>query len=150
MDKVVIQDVPPYDGEYDIDIGTLTNRELHTIKKVTGLRGGELAEGLVTLDTDVFLGIAYVALQRHGQEPLAEVLYEATIGKIRLELGYDEVPPSTPQGKQNGKDDLPSAESASSGDDSKDDSESPENSPSPTGPHPSETTALSAQEISAI
>lgn len=150
MDKVVIADVPPYDGEYDIDIGTLTNRELHTIKKVTGLRGGELAEGLVTLDTDVFLGIAYVALERHGHKPLAEVLYEATIGKIRLELGYDEVPPSMPQEKPNGKSDLPSEQNESSGGDLKDDSDSPESSPSPTGLRRSVTTALSAQEISAI
>lgn len=136
MDKVVIQDIPPYDGEYDIDIGTLTNRELHTIKNVTKLRGGELAEGLVTLDTDVFVGIAYIALQRHGQDPLADLLYDATIGKIRLELGYDDVPPSMPQEKQNGGSDSPSDENDSSGGDSRDDSESPENSPSPTGPHP--------------
>lgn len=81
MDKVVISGVPPWDGEYPFD-GTFKNRELRTIKQISGLRAGELVEALNAGDTDFMVALAAVMLQRAGKNPDPEELWNAEAGAI--------------------------------------------------------------------
>jgi hypothetical protein len=146
-DKIVITGVPPYDGEYEFDGTYMTNRELHVIKKLTGLRVGEFQEALANADTDVILGIAVVALTRHGKDVHEDTLWDAEAGAITYVA--EEEPASPPaedqkQPEQPADDAEPSGSRLSSGDDSSEFSGRPANGQSPTGQPESDTTATSA------
>lgn len=81
MDKIVISGVPPWDGEYEFD-GNLKNRELHRIKKITGIRAGELVEALAAGDTDVLVALAVIVLERDGKSVDADDFWNAEVGSI--------------------------------------------------------------------
>lgn len=144
-DKIRLEGVFPYDGEYEMDLSYFTMRELHTIKKVAGVRAGELGEALEAGDSDVVVAIALIALQRAGKQVSEDIIWDAPAGKVTLVAGEeeeaDEDDPPTPQAVE---------PNGSSGVSSRPGSASPVSDQSPTGQQRSDTSAISAQELSAI
>lgn len=97
MTAVVITDCAPWDGRYEFDDFSFTNRELYEIKKLSGLRAGELIEALEANDTSAYVGVAMTVLGRHGVRLEADDLWNAPVGSITLELGdvVSDDPPTT-------------------------------------------------------
>lgn len=118
MDKIVIDGIFGYDGEYDIDFGTLTMREHHTIKRLSGLRALEISEAWLAGDLDLVLALAVIALERAGRRVNETVLWDAETGKIRLVFTED--PQAGPDGDEEGDEERPpegeAPPAASSGD----------------------------------
>ena len=125
MAKLKIDGLGSLDGEYEFDDSRFTMRDFHTIKRIAGVRAGELADAYLAGDTDLRLALALIALERNGRPGVEDQLWEADLGAIRLELGDgdDTSPPSEAAGSK-----------TSSGGSSTPDSAPPESPPSPTGP----------------
>lgn len=68
MDKFVIQGIPSFDGDYPIELGGWTMRELHIIKRISGVRGGEMSEAFKAGDTDLMLAMAVIAVRRNNRD----------------------------------------------------------------------------------
>lgn len=81
-----IEGIPPYDGDHEIDLSYLTNRDFHTIKKLSGVRAGEFEEALEKGDNDVIVALAVIALERKGLTVDADVLWNAPAGKMSFVL----------------------------------------------------------------
>jgi len=97
MTAVIITDCSPWDGRYEFDDFSFTNRELYEIKQLSGIRAGELIEALETNDTAAYVGVAMVVLQRHGHRLDPDDLWNAKVGSISIELGGGEdADPQTP------------------------------------------------------
>lgn len=143
MDKIIIDGIAGYNGEYEFDAGYFTNEELHTIKRVAGVRAGELQDALAAMDSDLVVAFAAVALKRNGKAVHEQLLWAANFGAIRLEFDAEvpeedaELPP--PQGP--GDSESEDENRPSSGPTSNGDSDPPENGQSRTGLHPSELSA---------
>ena len=151
MAKMLITDTPGLDGEYDaeFDIGELTNRELRTIKKISGVTAGRLGEALKDGDNDLLIAYAVVFLTRAGKDPeMAEtLLWDAPVGSLQFDMTDDEEeqaqaeadarPPDSPTGNGSAKehDDFESKNDSteSSGETSPAPSESQEAGPSLIG-----------------
>lgn len=152
MPKLIITQTPGLDGEYDaeFDIGALTNRELRTIKKISGVTAGKLGEALRDGDNDLLVAYAIVFLIRAGKDAdMAEaLLWDAPVGALQFDMdddeeeedgaaGVDARPPDSPTGSGNASelDDIekPSEKSEPSGDDSSSTSDLPANVQSLTG-----------------
>ncbi len=104
MAKIKIEGLPGWDGEYDFDGSYFTNRELQLIKRETGIRAGELEDAMLVQDNDLVVAVTLIALKRLGKEIPAEMLWDAPVGKITMELDEGEadagppaVPPSGPE-----------------------------------------------------
>lgn len=147
-----IEGVPPYDGDWPLETGAFTNAELHTIKKVSGVRSQEIEEALDAGDNDLVVALAQIALERAGHRVDLDLLWGAEVGKITLVAGDEEEeekhdppsqPPSGPGGSESGD-----ARSGSSGDDSSSAGDRPASDQSLTGSPPSATGATSGPEIS--
>lgn len=80
-DKIVVKDLAPYDGEYPFE-GDFTMRELHTIKRISGIRAGELDEALNAGDTDILVAITVIAMERAGQKGIEDDIWNAKPGSI--------------------------------------------------------------------
>lgn len=92
--KIIIEGLRPHDGEYELDISRFTMRELHTIKRIAGIRAGEIADALKATDTDVVVALAVVALNRAGKDPDEDRLWDSQTGMIKLVFEEsDESPP---------------------------------------------------------
>jgi hypothetical protein len=140
--KIVIEDVHVgYDGEYDVDLSYFTNRDLHTIKRLTGLRVGELDEAMRTGDSDVLVAFCVIALQRHGKPVDEDVLWDAQAGSITIVVGEEEPVPSIAL-LPNETFTTSSATSSISGGGSTNGSEDPGNDPNPIGTLESVTHAV--------
>lgn len=91
MDSLVITGIPPYDGEYPLDFGAgLTNRELHTIKQISGVRAGELNEALNAGDYDLIVALAAILITRAGHQPSMDALWDAPMEAIQFKEGEPE------------------------------------------------------------
>ena len=136
-----IDDLPPFTGKHPLDISYFTNRELHTIKRLAGIRAGELEEAFEAGDTDLILAFAVIALERNGIQvgkQAEEELWNAPLGKMQLVIEEDEpaeddagppaIPNSSGETLSGGDENKPSSGVVSNGDGA-----SPENDPSPTG-----------------
>jgi hypothetical protein len=66
-DIIRIKGVPPYDGDWPADLSRFTNRELRTIKKVSGIKAAQLQAALLEGDQDALVALTVVMLQRSGQ-----------------------------------------------------------------------------------
>ena len=99
---VTISGVPGLNGEYRLSGPSLTNREFHIIKELSGLRAMEIDDGLTAGDIDLGVALAVCALYRDGKthwRETAEQLLDADVGSIRIEpepseLGDDALPPA--------------------------------------------------------
>lgn len=143
MTKLKIEGVHPLlDGEYELDESYFTNRELHAVKKLTGITAGRLEEAFADLDNDVVVALAMVALMRSGKvssrtpwdSEEVDALWDAKTGKISLDFsGSDEEVPPEIVASEPEKPADESASSDSSGDSSSPVGESQELDLSPTG-----------------
>ena len=132
--KLTVKDTPPLDGDYeaDFDIGRLKNDELRVIKRISGVRAGELQEALKAGDNDLLIAYAVVFLTRAGKDPdMAEqLLWEVPVGSIDFDTTAEELaeqkkldadarPPDSPtqSGDGNEHDEIgrPSEKTGSSG-----------------------------------
>ena len=91
-DKLIIEGVPPWDGEYDFDI-RFTMRELHTVKTISGIRGAEVAEAVAYRDAAATVAIAVVILARHGKLASPDDFFDADQSCIRFAFGEDDADP---------------------------------------------------------
>jgi hypothetical protein len=151
-DKVIIEGIPPHDGEYEIDLAEMTNEEWFLIKRLSGLRPAELDEALDTADAAVFVGLGAVVIQREGRRVTDNVvnqLMTARFGQIKVKWGGADPPAMSQKTPESSTDssDRPSAHTGSSGSDGKDDSETSEaDDPSATGQPVSVPSATSDRE----
>ena len=91
--KIIIGPVPEVEGsgilgvngEYPIE-GGFTGRELHEIKRATGLRGGEIQEAAEAGDFDVLMAFTMIALKRNGTPERMELVWDAPVDAYTLEL----------------------------------------------------------------
>jgi hypothetical protein len=89
MPTLKIEGVPPLDGDYDLDITTFTNRELHIIKQESGVRAGELEEAFSAGDNDLLVAITLIILRRAEKgEPaqLRDMIWDAAAGAVQIDL----------------------------------------------------------------
>lgn len=142
MDTIKISGIPGHDGDYQIDASFFTNRELHKIKQLSGVRAGELQEALNAGDSDVIVAVAVIAMQRNGKAVNEDAIWDAPAGGIAF-VGGDAADPPAPAPSK-----LPAEDSALSGPPSNSSSAPPESDPSPTGSRHSDTGAASVSETS--
>lgn len=115
--KLVIDGVPPWDGEYEMDGLTFTNREMHRIKVISGLRGSEVVEALTADDKGGFVAVAAVVLERVGKRPDLDEFWDAKSGSIWIdtrENGKGDAGPPEP-GSSDGSSSESSGSEPSSG-----------------------------------
>jgi hypothetical protein len=130
MPSIKIEGVPPYDGEYELDMN-FTNRDLHTIKQVAGVRAGDLNDALEHKDLDLVVALAVNALRRAGKPIDMDVLWDSEAGRILLVADEDAVPPPQPSDESSGSVSEPTGSSGTSGPVTGDASQG--NDPSSTG-----------------
>src|SRR3954451_17021770 len=113
---VEIEGVPGFDGRYPLNLSEepFTMWELHLIKKVSGIRAGELEEASDAGDSDLVVVLAVVAMRRAGKVrkehaiQVADLLMDSAAGVIRYredDKGDDASPPAekpTPLGPSDG------------------------------------------------
>ncbi len=115
--KLIVEGVPPWDGEYQFDDFSFTNRELYDIKQLSGLRASELIEALDANDTSAYVGVGMVVLRRHDKVLEADDLWNAKVGSIRIDIGQDDAdPPTQPASEEkHGETETSSGDDSSSG-----------------------------------
>lgn len=141
MIRFKIENLHPYNGEFPLDLERgFTNRELHTIKEVAGVRANEVEEAFNAGDNDMLVALAVIALRRAGLAIHMDALWDADAGAIQVlaDVEDDADPPDL----------TPPAESGSgaeqnefSGNSSNGGGDLPVSPPSPTGSHLSERSA---------
>jgi len=118
---LTVEGVLPWDGKYDFPDFAFTNRELHRIKQISGVRAGELIEALDANDRAAVVGVAVVVMGRHGKLVDPDDLWDATAGAFYLEFVADAGegvadPPTQPSsGSETGSPDEPSGGSSEAG-----------------------------------
>ncbi len=70
-------------GEYDMP-NNFTFREMNFIKKITGLRAGELYPALNAGDSDVYVAFALTAMRRSHSDVTEDTIMEMEIDEITL------------------------------------------------------------------
>jgi hypothetical protein len=92
MDKFVVTGIPAFNGEYPVDIGAFTMRELQIIKRMSGVRAGELEEAFAAGDSSLVLALAVIAVRRNGKkwEDFEQLAWESEMGQITF-MGEEEV-----------------------------------------------------------
>lgn len=142
MANLTITGLGSLDGSYEFDDSRFTMGDFRTIKRIAGVRAGELGDALAAGDTDLIVAIAVIALERNGRVGAEDMLWTADAGQLSLTLGGGDdadPPPVEPAGSK-----------PSSGGDSTASLASPETSPEPIGDRPSGTSSISDQQISPI
>lgn len=123
MAKVVIAGGLTVDGEYELDASYFTNRELHLIKKEASVRAGEVSDALEAGDNDLFVVLAYIALQRAGRGDMPiDVLWDMEAGKITFDFSEEEqeadaLPPESEPGSSESRNGPTESSSSDSSDD---------------------------------
>jgi hypothetical protein len=88
-DKLIVRGIPAINGEYPCNVvgmmlentpHTMTNREGHRVKVMTGVRTGELWDAMQSGDNDVLVALAAVILTRAGKRFSEEVLWDSPMG----------------------------------------------------------------------
>ena len=151
--QLIIEGIPPYDGVHEFeDFDSFTNRELHRIKKMTGLRQGEFDEALAADDNDLTVALAVIVLERAGKEVVDDLIWDADSGALRFDLQQEEAEDPTQEGPRKASDDSEtrtSDEPSSSGNGSSESSDHLESVPSPIGVHALPKSVTSVPETSA-
>src|SRR6266498_3746141 len=124
---------PALDGDYPLDGNSFTNRELRTIKQMSGVRAGELMGAFKAGDNDLLVAFATIALQRAKKLFDEEALWEADGGAITFEerAEGDESPPDQSTSEKSGDESVPSGEGSSNGGEPSPATSSPSGSGSP-------------------
>lgn len=143
MAQVTIRDVPPYDGEYEIDLRTLDMGEHHRIRTISGLRPAEYVEALVAHDSALVVALCAITLEREGKRvEYLDPFWRARGGQLVIDFtrspqeveDEDSPPQAAPQLDENksGANDTPESSGSSS---SSDGDTTPEPVPSSSGAH---------------
>jgi hypothetical protein len=158
-DKLIINGLgKQFDGDYEFSIAamlvmgtteTLTNGELHTIKRISGVRAGEIEEAIMAGDNDVLLALALIVLGRNGKRLPEHLMWDAPAGSgIQLipdegdgdESGEGDAGPPELSPTENEPNEPNETLETNGGSSSSQSSDShPQNDPSPTGSQHSET-----------
>lgn len=148
MPRITIDNLQPYDGQYDVP-PELTLRELHTIKRISGLRPNEFGEAFDKGDTDIVLALALIGLERAGHIVNEDMLWDSQTGRIRIDFSVDDDagPPPKTGDAAGEKPSEPNASSGASGNGTGD--TPPASDQSSTGTPPSAATATSESTPSA-
>lgn len=120
-------------GERVYDISPpFTNRELHLVKQVAGVRAGEIFDAMESGDNDVLVALAHIAVRRNNTaRPTLDELWDMEAGSITVEEIEDELDPTS------------AADAAPEGG-------SPETTPADSGPLLSEPSSISVPVTSGI
>src|SRR4249920_3757504 len=99
-DTLIVRDIPLLQGTYKCNVTamllestphTLTNREGHRVKIMSGVRAGELWEAMEAGDNDVLLALAAVVLTRAGKRFDEAILWDAPMGSaVEFEIAERE------------------------------------------------------------
>lgn len=97
MDHLVIENLRPYNGRYEMDLGSFTTREYGWIRRLAGYAPRDVAEALFqTVDPELWSVVAVIVLRRSGKIEVAAVerIYERLLDEsftdvIRVEWGVD-------------------------------------------------------------
>lgn len=83
-------------GEKTYDVTPpFTNRELHLIKQIAGVRAGELFDAIEAGDNDVLVALAHIAVRRGDTaRPSLDELWDLPAGEITAEEIEDEPDPT--------------------------------------------------------
>lgn len=92
MDKFVVKGIPGFDGDYPIDIGSFTMRELQIIKRMSGVRAGELEEAFGAGDSSLILAVCVIAVRRNGKawEAFEQIAWESDTAAIEFVVAEEE------------------------------------------------------------
>lgn len=133
MLRFKIENLHPYNGEHPLELEQgFTNRELHTIKEVAGVRANEVEEAFNAGDNDILVALAVIALRRAGLPIHMDTIWDAPAGAIKVladtedDAGPPDLTPPADSGSGNEK-------QTSSGNGSSKPSDPPVTLPSPTG-----------------
>lgn len=111
-DKLIVKGLRGLDGEYEFDrndlLGSMTNRELHRIKLMAGVRAGEIQDALAAGDNDVLVALAAILLTQRGKLVDEDVLWDAPAGagliwefeESEADAGPPAIPAETPETEQ--------------------------------------------------
>ena len=77
------------DGEKYEMLDNFTYREMNRIKRLTGLRAGELFPALEAGDTDVAVAFAITAMDREGRLESEDEIMDLELDKITLDFGEE-------------------------------------------------------------
>jgi hypothetical protein len=130
MAHIKIEGVPPWDGDYPLDLDWFTNRELHLIKQIADVRAGELSDEFARGNNDLIVAVTVIAARRNGKDIPVDDIWDAPVGKITLEMdeaAEDEaVPPAKPTSNENGDSGVVSVLPDRSGSSSNESSDGPQ------------------------
>lgn len=83
-DTLTVKGLGRLDGVYEFDrddlLGAMTNRELHRIKVMAGVRAGEIQDALAAGDNDVLVALAAIILTQRGKQVDDDLLWDAPAG----------------------------------------------------------------------
>ena len=93
MIRLTLEGLLQFDGVYELDFinAPLTNRELHLIKEVAGVRLGEFEAAAEAGDNDLLVAFAVIGLNRAGKiernqiASVTDFMWDAEGGKITAE-----------------------------------------------------------------
>ena len=122
MAKLTIENLAPWDGDYPFDDGFFTNRELHRIKEISGIRAGEIFDALAAGDAVLGVALAAVIMARTGVQVDVDDLWDAKLGDIAIDWSADAGPPepTSPPSSENESASDPTVNESSSGTDGTD------------------------------
>lgn len=152
-----IENLGAYNGDHEMELESLTNRELHTLKKISGVRAGELDEAFEAGDNDVLVAFLVIVLERKGHKPVnVDVIWDAPGGSIDFITDEEEKQQADDAGPPSQEPSEPAADVSEnenndfSGDRSSNVSALPVSDPSRTGAPSSATGSDSVPQTSAI
>lgn len=97
-DRIIIQGVKPYDGEYPLEMQEepLTTLEWRWVKKISGYLPLTIGDGFAGADPDLVCALAVIALRRKGKIQkeqallVADRLADAPFDGAAIQLVFDE------------------------------------------------------------
>lgn len=157
-DRLIINGLgKQFDGEYEFSLAemlvmgttqTMTNGELHTIKRIAGVRAGEIEDALSAGDNDVLLALGLIILARHGKRLPEHLMWDAPAGSgitIVPDEGEEDAdegdagPPELSPTKNESSEGNETLETNGGGSSSPSPDSLPPSDPPPTGSQPSGT-----------
>lgn len=105
-DKIRVSGVAGFEGEYELDQDAITMGDLKIIKRVAGVRAGEIDEAVNAGDVDVIVALAMIAMKRSGLAHWAgfeQAVESVPIGELKLDyVGSDDGDDATDPQSGNG------------------------------------------------
>lgn len=85
MAAMRIDGVAGFNGEYPLDMTYFTNREYDLIRRISGVRAGELQDGFAAGDAVLIMAVAVIMVWREkGTQPPLDPFWDAKESKFTL------------------------------------------------------------------